>query len=33
VQCGGFENEHLPEDGQLNPKHVAIEYDLNVLLN
>jgi hypothetical protein len=27
------ENEQLPEDGQVRPKHVADDCDFNVILN
>jgi hypothetical protein len=33
VQCGGFESEQLPEDGQVGPKHVAVDCDFNVVIN
>jgi hypothetical protein len=26
-------NEQFPEDGQVRPKHVAVDYDFNVILN
>jgi hypothetical protein len=26
-------SEQFPEDGQVRPKHAAVDYDLNVILN
>jgi hypothetical protein len=33
VQCGGFESEQLSEDGQVRPKHIAVDCVFNAILN
>jgi hypothetical protein len=33
MQCKVSASEQLPEDGQVRPKHVAVDCNFNVILN